>query len=55
MAVNPRLAVFSESFSIYFGLEVVKQSIQSKKRAIDVNKVFGASITVHFSQSLIRG
>ena len=30
MAVNPRLAVFRK-VSIYFGLEVVKQSIQSKK------------------------
>ena len=54
MVVNPRLAVFSESFSIYFGLEVVKQSIQSKKSTIDVNKMFGTSITIHFSQSLIR-
>ena len=55
MAINIRLTEFSESFCIYFGLEVVKQTIQAKKSTVDVNKVFGASITVHFSQSRIRG
>jgi hypothetical protein len=55
MIANIRLEVFSESFCVYFGFKVVKQTIQAEKGTVDVNKVFGTSIAVHFSQLLIRG
>ena len=30
-----------ESFCIYFGFEIIKQAMQSKKSTININKVFG--------------